>query len=300
MSIKKILIGRASLIGDIIMSLPMVRFFAQKFPDAELHFPMDDGLFERAGFLLEGLDYIKAIVPVNPQTAAAIAGQYDFATNPYPSHPSETPTYLPAWWNCFDLIQETFRMGAFHFYSEFCDWIASNPSNAYPVIKFVPQTVSGLDFGDRQKLIAIWPFAARGELTPRSPSVSWWKNTISALISSGYTVVHCGHPKDYNFTQDFNSYHGKYINCTHLSLRENISVSLMAKVVIGTDSGAGWIIGAIGHPQITLLPIHAPNHFKNFTAFAPFNCKGNIINIIDLYPADNISVGKVLTAIKEI
>lgn len=141
--------------------------------------------------------------------------------------------------------------------------------------------------------IAIYPFATAGDKTGRSPSEEWWKITIKKLIGNGYTVFHYGRPTEPILSNDKN-----YRSYTHLSYFKQLKAALASKAVIGTDSGAMWVIGAYAHPSINLMTNWLNKHNDNLLALAPIN--DNAVNLFEKGGCNNISQDKVVETIKEI
>jgi len=142
------------------------------------------------------------------------------------------------------------------------------------------------------KNIAIYPFATAGDKTGRSPSVKWWNKMIDLLIEYGYSVYHYGRPSEPKLSKNEG-----YISFIHLPYFEQLKIALASKVVIGTDSGSMWVIGAYSHPSIHLITNWLPNHKDNLLALAPVN--DNSINIFAEKGCDNIKQDEILQIIKK-
>lgn len=140
--------------------------------------------------------------------------------------------------------------------------------------------------------IAIYPFATAGDKTGRSPSLKWWRLLVNKLIDMGYTVSHYGRSTDPKICDN-----EKYFYNVNLSYFDQVKVSLSSKIVIGTDSGSMWTIGAYNHPAIHLITNWLNNHTDNFMALAPVNY--NAINLFEKGGCDNIKHEKIIDIIKE-
>jgi ADP-heptose:LPS heptosyltransferase len=140
--------------------------------------------------------------------------------------------------------------------------------------------------------IAIYPFATAGDKTGRSPSVKWWEKTIDSIIDYGYSVYHYGRPNE-----PLISNNKMYKSYVHLPYFEQLKAAMASKVVIGTDSGAMWVIGAYSHPAIHLMSNWLKNHNSNLFALAPIN--ENAANLFGHEKCDNIRGEDVLEEIRK-
>lgn len=160
----------------------------------------------------------------------------------------------------------------------------------------------------RVRTIAYWPCAAYGVVQTitlpdgrrmersRNASRAWAQAMVDRLVAEGYTVLQCGHPRDYadcgGPLAGAEDLRGK------MTFMEMVMVSLGTDAVLGTDSGAGIAIGAYGHPQVSLLTPHFPGHTTNLTAFEPDNPRN--LSLVGADSADAITHDAVMAALKQV
>ena len=137
--------------------------------------------------------------------------------------------------------------------------------------------------------IAIWPFAGS---QGRSPSPKWWNVLIDGLIFKGYTVSHYGMPWD----PILSNLKG-YKTFPNLSYFDQVKAALASRLVIGTDSGAQWVMGAYSHPAINLMTNWLPDHRTNLLALEPVNDNGQTFHAMG--GCDNIPIRQVINNVIE-
>lgn len=278
----KIFGGRASLIGDTIMFLPVLNYLEKKYPDSYKIFPISKKTSQSAPLFINH-PLIDKIYVLEQEESLSIQDiklikECDFAINPFPAHPD-----VNDWYNYYNCIEETVRMAG----------IDLKEFNCLPEDLRKPKLEKWFKTNKNEKTIAIWPFANYGVENARNPSDKWWKNLLS-ILDKEYKILHFGSPLEPNLGENLNNYY----NLTNLSFFEMVRITLGCEFSIGTDSGSSWVIGAYGFPQINLILKNSPNHIKNFTAFSPENYLNNKIDLIGLDGKDSITKEKVIESIK--
>lgn len=284
---------RSGMIGDMIMALPILNWLEQKYPNSYkywvigqrfaqsmplfINHPMIDKIY-----ILESEEHLSNQYDINE------AKKCDLHFNITPQHPDGNPGIDCFWWNEYSLCEETFRMAGLPI-SEY-----KNLDNNLKLPKLEKWFKSDI----QKKTIGIWPFAAYGKEPHRSPSIEWWNELLPELISLGYKIYLFGHPNDPKLFGNNLNYKNNIIYCQQLSFFDQIKKSLECELCINTDSGSGWVIGAYGHPQITLLSNTAPNHHKNLLAFSPENWAKNNTSVFAYNSCSNIKYEQVLNLIK--
>lgn len=280
---------RGSLAGDMTMSLPILNYLEQQYPNSYKYFVIHKKCSQFASLFINHplIDCIR--ITENKESLGAedieIMKQCDLAINIAPQHPDGMPatTEESCWWNKWTLTQETFRMAGFDV----------NEYIKMPIELQYPKLTQWFDIQKLKNVIAIFPFSSYGVESKRSPSYEWWKRMIKLLIDNKYTVFHFGGENEPNFGFDL------YYRFCHLPIFEQIKMALGCDLIINTDSGSGWIAGSYGARQITLLTNEAPNHKENLLAFAPMNYKNNNINVFIPGGFDNLNQEVVLETIKQ-
>jgi ADP-heptose:LPS heptosyltransferase len=245
---------RFSLIGDIVMSLPILPYLNEQYGEYYSYLSIAQKckqalpLFLNQPFIneIKISDYHEDLGELD----RSIMSQCDLVLNVKPQHPFEQD-----WYNYRSCVEETALMAGFnptHFTNK-------NPK----LIQY---------WQDRPKLtssksIVIWPFAGYGKDMHRSPSVTWWEKCINILINElGYQIIHAGAESE----PDIMINNSSYKKITSLSFFDQIKESLNCDLAIGTDSGSMWVIGAYSKiPQINLITNWLPNHRQNLLSLAP-------------------------------
>jgi|TARA_R110000796_G_scaffold38726_2_gene97172 ADP-heptose:LPS heptosyltransferase len=283
------------VLGDLIMGLPMLNYFEKKYPGsykfwviekkcsvgAQLYFnhPLIDRIKitdERNGFgridkqLMEKCDIIAECPPAGKR------GRHD-------------------WYNYESCVEHTAILGGIEDIKEVLTEDEMKPKLYKWFDAGAPQVTS--TYAKKANIsdiiydnnIAIWPFAGSAH---RSPSAHWWNVLIDGLILKGYTVSHYGMPWDPNLS----NLKG-YQTFPDLSYFDQVRSALASRLVIGTDSGAMWVMGAYSHPAINLLTNWLPDHKSNLLALAPVNDNGQTFH--EMGSCDNISIRQVTNNIME-
>ena len=286
---------RGSLIGDMIMALPILNWLEEKYPGSYKYWAIENKC-KQAAELFKAHPLINEVVVLKEENSftkdeRALIESCDIAFNIRPQHPDGLPGRKPMndWWNRFSCIEETFRMAGLPL-SEFQKLSYRKKFPTLPL----PGSIGNLG----PKAIGIFPFAAYFKEPKRSPSQKWWEQMVSMLIESGFEVHHFGWDSEPMLSNQAGK--DSYTKFTNLPFFEQVKMALACKTVIGTDSGSSWVMGAYGHPQINLLTNHAPGHVINLHAFAPQNWTGRVKNLFAFDGCDNISKDSVIKAIEEL
>jgi ADP-heptose:LPS heptosyltransferase len=280
----KIFSGRASLIGDTIMFLPVLNYLELKYPNSYKIFPISQKTSQSAPLFINHqlIDkiYILGEYEGVSQKDIDLIKSCDIVINPFPQHPD-----VHDWWNYYNCVEETFRMAGFNI----------NEFKSMPEQFKKPKLEKWFQTEKYPKTIAIWPFAGYNQNPKRNPSKEWWKKTLKEIEDNfNFQIFHFGATSEPNLGENLNNYH----NMTHLSFFEMIKITLGCDVMIGTDSGSSWVIGAYGFPQINLIIKNAPNHIQNLEAFAPENYLNNKIDLFGLEGTDSIMPNEIVTNLK--
>ncbi len=293
----KLFVGRGSLIGDTIMFLPVLNYLELLYPNSYKIFPISKKTCQSAPLfinhpLIDKIHILEEWESVDGKDMQ-LANSCDARINPFPQHPDGPPgtNVNSFWWNKYNCVEETWRMAG----------IDINEINILSELERKPKLEIWFPVEKREKTIGIWCMAGYGNEPKRSPTKEYWINLIKLLIRKGYTIIRFGHEKEPTFY--FNDYSeigmDKFYDVRHLPFFEQIKASLGCIICINTDSGSGWVLGAYGHPQISLLTNHAPNHTENLLAFAPENWKNNNINLRHPESCDMICQLEIANTINE-
>jgi len=275
---KKIWGIRQGMIGDSIMSLPVLNHLEKIYPGSYKIFVIGKKFSQSAELYINHPLIDRIHILENDETAGPkdiiLMNQCDISININPQHKS------PDWYTQNDCIEETFMMAGFEL----------SELKALPDHEQKPQLYKWWKNYDsiNIKTISIFPFAGYGVMSKRSPSSKWWSNLIPKIITSGYNVFHFGSPNEPVLSEN-----SKYVNLTHLPFFDMIKLAMTTKISIGTDSGSSWAIGAYGHNQINLLT----NYPEFSNGLIPSNCLNRSVNLFALNGCDNIDHDLILEII---
>jgi ADP-heptose:LPS heptosyltransferase len=278
----KVLGVRQSLIGDCIMSLPVLQFVEKRRPNSYKYWHVAKKCSQSAP-LFYNHPLIDKIVITDCEEGFGpkdieLAKQCDFVFNTTPQHP-----FGECWHDHRNMLQETWVMAG----------IDLKEFEALTEEEKTPSLTKWFNTNRESNTIAVHCFAGYGRDNHRSPSKEWWAELIELLTKQGFKVIRLGHPKEPELT--------KCNDLRHLSFLEQIQIALGCDMYIGTDSGFSLVMGAYSHPQITLLTNWNVNHFQNPTCLQPIN-KNNIslFNEFIKGGCSGISKDKVLENIKNL
>lgn len=277
---KKVFGTRFSLIGDIVMSLPILDYLYEQHGDYYLYFSIaqkckqSEPIFRNQKYINEiKISDFHESLGANDKS---IINNCDIVFDVHPQHPKEND-----WYNYRNCVEETALMAGL------------DPNIFKNKKPSLTQYWQDKQFFNK-KSIAIWPFAGYGNGLNRSPSVFWWSNTIDMLLKDGFEIFHFGAEIEPSLSKDI-----KYHKLTDLSFFKQIQYSLCCGYAIGTDSGSMWVIGAYNKiPQINLITNWLPNHNLNKLALAPEGHK--VYNMYADGCCDNINQEQILQKINEI
>jgi len=278
----KVLGVRQSLIGDCIMSLPVLQFVEKRRPNSYKYWHVAKKCSQSAP-LFYNHPLIDKIVITDCEEGFGpkdieLAKQCDFVFNTTPQHP-----FGECWHDHRNMLQETWVMAG----------IDLKEFEALTEEEKTPSLTKWFNTNRESNTITVHCFAGYGRDNHRSPSKEWWAELIELLTKQGFKVIRLGHPKEPELT--------KCNDLRHLSFLEQIQIALGCDMYIGTDSGFSLVMGAYSHPQITLLTNWNVNHFQNPTCLQPIN-KNNIslFNEFIKGGCSGISKDKVLENIKNL
>jgi ADP-heptose:LPS heptosyltransferase len=244
----KIFGTRFSLIGDTVMSLPILTYLESTYGKYYLYFSIAKKC-QQASPLFLNQPFISEIKISDFDEGLGeedykIIQQCDIKFNVTPPHPREQD-----WYNYRTCVEETALMAGL------------NP-NDFKDSK--PSLKRYWDKKPLQNTLAIWPFAGYGRGLERSPSKEWWENLLKQIPQS-IEIIHFGSEIEPLLSQNQN-----YKKMTQLTFFEQIKMTLECSACIGTDSGSMWCVGAYKEvPQLNLLTNWLSGHNKNPLALAP-------------------------------
>lgn len=261
------------LTGDLIMGLPVLQYYAYKYPGSYKIWAIEKKVGYMAPFFLNHplIDHIRiteewgGFGPLD----RVIAGACDIKCTL-----DNWKHSRPDWYNHVDCIDETAYIagvddlltviGKEDTFPKLEQWFDVGCDDP----KF--QTYSkenGADTSVKDNVIAIWPFATATGQIARSPSPSWYNKLAYDLNGMGYKIYQFGYHSD--------PVMDGATPCMHLTFFDQVRLALSTKMSIGTDSGNMWVMGAYSHPAIHLMTNWMQHHVQNFDALLPKNKKGH-------------------------
>jgi len=286
----------SGIIGDLIMGLPILTYFEKKYPGSYKYWVIQKKCAQCAPLYFNHplIDRIKITDKWNE------FGEYDrelMSQCGIKARPSTTgwKHSSPDWYNTVSCVEETAFMGGVTDLLDVLEGVELKPrlykwfDVGSPVVTSTYAKSKNDSKEQYYNNIAIWPFAGS---PGRSPSPTWWNALIDSLINSGYTVSHYGMPWD----PKLSNLEG-YKTFPHLSYFGQVKAALASRLVLGTDSGAMWVMGAYSHPAINLMTNWLPNHKTNLLALEPVNDNGQ--TFYEMGGCDNISLKRVFDSVTE-
>lgn len=268
---------RSSLIGDIVMALPILEVLEKKYPNSYKYFSIAKKCQQCAKLFINHPLINEIKITEYSETLGdsdhEIIKNCDIVIDVSPQHPQEQD-----WYNYRTCVEETALMAGI------------DPTEVKDV---KPKLYLNKDIKIINKIIAIWPFAGYGQGIERSPSLEWWKNLFLELNKNNIKILHCGtnNEPDIGFGDN-------YTRITNLEFIDQIYNSLGCNGIIGTDSGSMWVTAAYNKvPQINLITNWLPNHKHNLLSLAPVGEK--TYNLYADNGCSNINTNDVLTNIYE-
>ena len=279
-----------SLIGDLIMSLPQLKYFKKKHKNPYINFVIHKKIAYCAPLFFNHPDIDKIII--SGEWSSFNSSDYDIA-----SKCDVVTTKLDHknkkildryhedkyWYNKRSCIDETALMSGITDLNDILSenekipylnkWFDSGfedvqKKGAYTYNKTESKTNRILN-----KSLAIWPFAGYGRSKNRNPSADWWMKLISRLTNESINVYHFGFFNEPLLSENNKYYH----NLTNLDFFNQIKISLGTKLSLGTDSGSMWVLAAYKHPMILLGTNWYENHTNNLNATIPLIERGDCI-----------------------
>ena len=272
-----------SLIGDLVVGLPQLTYFAKKYPGSYKYWGMHKKMSHAAPLFYNHpcIDRIKITDTWGGfgDYDYELASECEFSTRELDHQNKTILNAQPEdyWYNEHDIVEQMARMSGIYDIKEVlteeelrprlypwfeADFDAIEKNEGYTKVR----TKSGKI---PKKSIAIWPFSGYGHWPSRSPSSEWWNTLIDTLLNNEFTVFHCGWVEEPSLSNLPN-----YIRCVDLSFFEQVKISLGTRLAIGADSGSMWVLGAYEHPAIHLMTNWRDGHVQNFSAMNPVNYRG--------------------------
>jgi hypothetical protein len=286
----------SGIIGDLIMGIPILTYYNKKYPESYKFWTIQKKCAQCAPLYFNHplIDRIKISDEWDQfgDYDKKLIDECDIKTRPSTSgwkHSTQD------WYNYFSCVEETAFMAGVLDLKDVLSEDEMRPSLYKWFDAGAPAVTSTYAKSKNQinenynNNIAIWPFAGS---PGRSPSPKWWNRLIDNLILNGYTISHYGMPWD----PILSNLEG-YKTYPYLSYFDQVKSALASRLVIGTDSGAQWVMGAYSHPAINLMTNWLPNHNNNLLALEPVN--KNSETFYAQGGCDNISAKLVLNSILE-
>ncbi len=279
-----------SLIGDLIMSLPQLIYFKNKYKDTYIYFVIHKKIAYVAPLFFNHPLIDKIIISGNwssfNEHDYELASKCDFITTKI-DHKNkkilDRKHNEKEWYNKRSCIDETALMSGIvdldkfltknekipYLYKWFDGGFDDIPKKgAYSYDKVFSKKNDTLS-----KSIALWPFAGYGRSKNRNPDLNWWKKLVENFNKKSIKVFHFGYINEPNLS-DNNAFYEKL---TSLDFFTQIKISLGSKLSIGTDSGSMWVLGAYSHPSLIISTNWYENHKSNLLATIPPNINSDVI-----------------------
>jgi ADP-heptose:LPS heptosyltransferase len=280
---------RGSLCGDQIMALPLLNYFESLYPNSYKTWTIAKKTSQMLPFFTNQKLIDRILITENNESLGLndvqLVKSSNIFINPFPQHPPCPGLNVGIdnfWYNKFNCVTETARMAG----------ISEKDFLRLPEIERKPRLYQWFETEKRPKSIAIHARAGYNKEQSRNPTTQFWRELTPKIQKMGYKIFHCGVDSEEDIGENIT-------RITHLSLFEQIRVSLSTDLVLGNDSGFNWIIGAYGYPMISLITNHGPKQAENLN-FAPENYKNNNINLFCKNGFDNLEYETVLNAINQL
>lgn len=268
---------RSGLIGDTIMALPSLCYLKRKYPKSYITWVIQGKCSQAAPLYLNHplIDriYITEGWEYRTENDERIKSNHDIIIN-------ETPPVIdPLWYNKINCVECVANMAGIDDIFSVIDEVESQPTlvkwwvdpdeqndprnHGYSTIHHK------IDSRDNFK-IGIFPFAKYASQENRSPTLEWWSAVCSMLKAEGYSIEHFGWITEPNIS-------GVETKNVNLSFFEQIKKALTCDLVIGTDSGSMWVLGAFKIPSIYIMTYHMAGHNENPNALKPINVNGTML-----------------------
>lgn len=289
---KKIWGTSFSLIGDLIMSLPQLNYFKNKYKNIYVYFVIHKKISYCAPLffnhpLIDKI-HISGEWSTFNERDYMLASNCDIVTTKL-DHDNKkvldrNHLFEKDWYNFRSCIDENAIMSGI---KDLDDYLFSDEKTPklykWFDVGFDEEQKKGAYTYDKieanklnfqlSKSLSIWPFAGYGRSKNRNPDEKWWNNFVEKITKEKIHVYHFGYIKEPTLSNNNLYYH----KLTNLDFFSQIKISLGTKFTIGTDSGSMWVLSAYSHPTLTLLTNWYENHNKNFYAALPPNKNGEVI-----------------------
>ena len=280
-----------SLIGDLIMSLPQLNYFKNKYNNIYVHFVIHKKISYCAPLffnhpLIDKIHISGEWSSFNDHDYS-LASSCDIITTNIDHDKKlimDRKHQDKYWYNSRSCVEESAIMSGINNLNKFL-----NKNEEFPKLyKWFDegfeeiQKKGAYNYNKNQsknlnfkfsKSISIWPFAGYARSKNRNPDTKWWSKFVEKLTNEKINVYHFGYFKE-PFLSSKNNF---YYNFTNLDFFSQIKISLGTKLSLGTDSGSMWVLSAYSHPTLVLLTNWYDNHKKNFNAALPPNKNGDYI-----------------------
>jgi len=279
-----------SLIGDLIMSLPQLNYFKNKYKDIYVYFIIHKKISYCAPLFFNNPLIDKILISGEWSSFNIsdynLASSCDIVTTEIDHNLKKILDRKHTenlWYNKRNCVEETAIMSGISDLDKYTSIDERHPK----LTKWFdpgfeePQKKGAYTYKKQDskknkilsKSLSIWPFAGYGRSKNRNPDEIWWSNLIQKFINNKIHIYHFGYINEPILSNDKYYYH----NFTKLSFFEQIKLSLGTKLTLGTDSGSLWVLSAYSHPTITLLTNWYDNHKENLLATLPINKNGKYI-----------------------
>ena len=279
-----------SLIGDLIMSLPQLHYFKNKYKEIYTYFVIHKKISYCAPLFFNHPLIDKILISekwggfgLNDYNLASSCDVTTVNFDHRNKNILDRNHQIKDWYNYHTCIDECAFMSNITDLNKFINEDEKFPylykwfDSGFEVIqKKGAYTNDKKDSKENHILknsISIWPFAGYGRSKNRNPDPIWWKKLIDIFIRNKINVYHLGYVNEPILSVNNNYYH----NLTKLDFFSQIKISLGSKLALGTDSGSMWVLAAYSHPSITLITNWYDNHNKNFKSLVPQYKNGDFI-----------------------
>lgn len=271
-----------SLIGDLIMSLPQLKYFKKKYSDTYINFVIHKKISYCAPLFYNHPDIDKIIISGKWSSFDLndfnIAVDCDVITTKIDHKNKKILDRFHKdkhWYNQRSCIEETALMSGIKDLNNVLNkneqipylnkWFDAGFDDEQKKAAYTYDKVESKKNKILGKSLAIWPYAGYGRSKNRNPSDKWWGELISKLTKNSINVYHFGYFKEPILSENKKYYH----NLTSLDFFNQIKISLGTKLALGTDSGSMWVLAAYSHPIIVLGTNWYENHIDNLKATIP-------------------------------
>jgi ADP-heptose:LPS heptosyltransferase len=279
-----------SLIGDLIMSLPQLNYYKNKYQDIYVNFVIHKKIAYCAPLFFNHPLIDKILISEewssfgdNDYKLACscdyVTVKLDYKNKKILDRNHQTKD----WYNYHSCIDECAFMSNIKDLDKFINknekfpklykWFDVGFDNLQKKGAYTYDKQESKENNILRNSISIWPFAGYGRSKNRNPEPDWWKKLVNKFVQNKVHVYHFGYINEPILSINTKYYH----NLTKLDFFSQIKISLGSKLALGTDSGSMWVLAAYSHPSIILLTNWYENHNKNFNSLLPPNVNGDFI-----------------------